>query len=160
MVYKPGSVECNHSSGIIITDQLKQPTLWQPDKDARLYWINQKVAVCLEFGLAFNRACHAMEFLNPCGELLPHLFTLTNAGNPTKAVCFLWRYPSGHPARTLSGIVSLKSPDFPPTLKRVSDCPTIWRKILYAFLIKLSNTKNRPKDLERFHWVSSMALYK
>ena len=30
------------------------------------------------------------------------------------AVCFLWRYPWGHPRRTLSGAVSPWSPDFPP----------------------------------------------
>jgi len=78
MVYKPGSVIGNHSSGNIITDTLKQPTLRQPDKDARLYEINQKVAVCLKFGLAFNRACRAMKPLGPCGGLLPRLFTLTH----------------------------------------------------------------------------------
>lgn len=29
------------------------------------------------------------------------------------AVCFLWRYPSGCPARVLPGTVALGSPDFP-----------------------------------------------
>ena len=81
MVCKPGSVECNHSSGNIITDKLKQPTLRQPDKDARLYEINHKVAVCLEFGLAFNRACRATRPLSLCGGLLPRLFTLTHASS-------------------------------------------------------------------------------
>ena len=81
MVYKPGSVKGNHSSGKIITDPLKQPTLRQPDKDARLYEINLSVAVCLEFGLASNRACRAIRPLGPCGELLPRLFTLTLAFN-------------------------------------------------------------------------------
>ena len=79
MVCKPGSVNGNHSSGVIITDQLKQPTLRQPDKDARLYKINLSVAVCHTFGLAFNRACRATKPLSPCGGLLPHLFTLTRA---------------------------------------------------------------------------------
>ena len=89
MAYKPGSVtefpvtekqqNGNHSSGNIITDMLKQPTLRQPDKDARLYEINRKVAVCLEFGLASNRACRAIKPFGLCGELLPPLFTLTNA---------------------------------------------------------------------------------
>ena len=125
MVYKPGSVVGNHSSGITITDTLKQPTLWQPVKDTRLYKINLSVAVCLSFGLASNRACPATKPFGLCGELLPRLFTLTNIGKPIKADYFLWRFPSGHPARTLSGIVSLRSPDFPPTIK-VSDCPTIW----------------------------------
>ena len=30
-----------------------------------------------------------------------------------KAVCFLWRFPSGFPARVLPGTVALWSPDFP-----------------------------------------------
>src|SRR6516164_6871368 len=30
------------------------------------------------------------------------------------AVCFLWRFPWGRPRRTLSGAVSVWSPDFPP----------------------------------------------
>jgi hypothetical protein len=34
------------------------------------------------------------------------------ACNP--AVCFLWRFPWGRPRRTLSGAVSVWSPDFPP----------------------------------------------
>jgi len=51
--------------------------------------INRKVAVCLEFGLASNRACRAMKSLNPCGELLPHLFTLTDADKSAKADYFL-----------------------------------------------------------------------
>jgi hypothetical protein len=31
-------------------------------------------------------------------------------------VSFLWRYPWGHPRRTLSGTVFPWSPDFPPSL--------------------------------------------
>ena len=87
MVCKPGSVVGNHSSGNIITDKLKQPTLRQPGKDARLYEINLSVAVCLEFGLAFNRACRATRSLNLCGELLPHLFTLTHAKHRRFVFC-------------------------------------------------------------------------
>ena len=47
------------------------------------------------------------------GGLLLHRFTLT----PTRrAVCFLWRYPSGYPGRALPGTVVSWSPDFPPGL--------------------------------------------
>ncbi len=74
------------------------------------------------FGLAFNRVCRAIAPLGLCGGLLPRRFTLTHI---KWAVCFLRHYPSGHPARTLSGIVSFKSPDFPPTFQsaivRLSD---------------------------------------
>ena len=34
--------------------------------------------------------------------------------NVAKAVCSLWRCPSGYPARALPGTVALWSPDFPP----------------------------------------------
>ena len=89
MVCKPGSVNGNHSSGIIITDKLKQPTLRQPDKDARLYEINLFSRRLSSFGLASNRACRATIPFGLCGELLPHLFTLTDAGKPAKADYFL-----------------------------------------------------------------------
>ena len=67
MVCKPGSVNGNHSSGIIITDKLKQPTSRQPDKDIRLYKINRLVAVCLSLVLLpiglvvpWNLSAHAV----------------------------------------------------------------------------------------------------
>lgn len=40
------------------------------------------------------------------------------------AVCFLWRYPWGHPRRTLSGTVSPWSPDFPPRSRATAVQPT------------------------------------
>jgi hypothetical protein len=38
------------------------------------------------------------------GGLLPRLFTLTCARRPS-AVCFLWHFPSGRPARVLPGFL-------------------------------------------------------
>ena len=49
------------------------------------------------------------------GGLLPHPFTLpARARRPRAAVCFLWRYPWGHPRRALPAALSPWSPDFPP----------------------------------------------
>src|SRR5579871_5005594 len=43
-----------------------------------------------------------------------------------RAVCFLWRFPWGRPRRTLSGAVSVWSPDFPPLLSS-GGRPADWR---------------------------------
>jgi hypothetical protein len=68
---------------------------------------------CSWWGLPCRDCCQ------PRGGLLLHRFTLTDAipkGEPLvrrPAVCFLWRYPSGCPARALPGTIALGSPDFP-----------------------------------------------
>ena len=74
------------------------------------------IRFCSRRGLPCRRRCR------PRGALLPHPFTLAlsldglAASDP--AVCFLWRFPWGRPRRTLSGAVSVWSPDFPPFSKR------------------------------------------
>ena len=53
----------------------------------------------------------------PGGGLLPRLFTLTAAGRPAEAVCFLLHFP--WPLSRPPGVTrhpALRSPDFPPTL--------------------------------------------
>lgn len=78
---------------------------------------------CSRWGLPCGRCCH------PPGGLLPHRFTLTapipRTGPGGTAVCFLWRCPSGCPARALPGTGALVSPDFPlgDTPKRPSAPP-------------------------------------
>ena len=76
----------------------------------------------LLFGFAPGGACHAADVaaravrsyrtLSP----LPSRLTAFRPRGP--AVCFLWRFPWGRPRRTLSGAVSVWSPDFPPPSKR------------------------------------------
>ena len=54
------------------------------------------------FGLAPGGACQAAPVTGRAGALLPHLFTFAcAAGGRPSAVCFLWRFPSGHPAWAL-----------------------------------------------------------
>lgn len=86
-----------------------------------------------------------------CGALLPHPFTLTRT-LARRAVCFLWRFPWGHPRRTLSGAVSPWSPDFP--LPRRSGRPADWRIGGYpvtrdaatiAARIRACRTRSRPR---------------
>ena len=78
--------------------------------------------VSLLFGFAPGGACHAADVtaravrsyrtLSP----LPSRVAAFWARDP--AVCFLWRFPWGRPRRTLSGAVSVWSPDFPPLFRR------------------------------------------
>jgi hypothetical protein len=63
------------------------------------------------------RTCHQAR-----GGLLPHPFTLTLA--EAKAVCFLWRYPWGHPRRALPAALSPWSPDFPRRLRAATARPS------------------------------------
>jgi len=81
---------------------------------------------CSRRGLPCRRRCRRR------GALLPHPFTLTPSifqfGEMRRAVCFLWRYPWGHPRRTLSGAVSAWSPDFPPP--EGDGRPADWRNTL------------------------------
>lgn len=46
------------------------------------------IRFCSQWGLPCQRHCC------PCGELLPHPFTLTHGAMP-RAVFFLWHFPSG-----------------------------------------------------------------
>ena len=65
----------------------------------------------LPVGLAMRRLLPA-----PRWALTPPIHPyrrLCRARPCTTAVCFLWRFPSGYPARALPGTVALWSPDFP-----------------------------------------------
>ncbi len=67
---------------------------------------------CSRWGLPCRPCCQGR------GGLLLHRFTLTTPDAfalrpPRCGGLFLWRYPSGCPARALPGTVALGSPDFP-----------------------------------------------
>jgi hypothetical protein len=112
--YKPGSVRRantrdGHSSRAAVAGRLKQPTRARVQRRTcgLLRGRTRPYSVLLPVGLAM-----------PC--LLPGArCALTAPFHPCqpenrRAVSFLWRYPWGRPRRTLSGTVSLWSPDFPP----------------------------------------------
>ena len=77
--------------------------------------------VSLLFGFAPGGACHAADVAARAVRSYRTLSPLPSrvASRPAiKAVCFLWRFPWGRPRRTLSGAVSVWSPDFPPLFRR------------------------------------------
>ena len=109
-----------HSSGTPVAGRLEQPTraAGPTDKALRRRMAPRVAPIrfCSRRGLPCRRRCR------PRGALLPHPFTLAFSFNGLAAhdpaVCFLWRFPWGRPRRTLSGAVSVWSPDFPPSSKR------------------------------------------
>ena len=72
---------------------------------------------CSRRGLPCRSCCQSR------GGLLPHPFTLPCLAR--QAVCFLWRYPSGHPGRALPAAFSPWSPDFPRRSKPRRDRPAV-----------------------------------
>src|SRR3984957_2687482 len=78
--------------------------------------------VSLLFGFAPGGACHAADVaaraVRSYRTLSPLPSRLLALRPAIKAVCFLWRFPWGRPRRTLSGAVSVWSPDFPPFFRR------------------------------------------
>ncbi len=99
---KPGSVVDSHSSRRMVTHTLKQPTrrLGEPPQHLPIW-------SCSEWGLA----CHAC--YQPCGALLPHLFTLTvcprtHGGLFSVPLSITSRCPA------VNWHSALWSPDFPP----------------------------------------------
>jgi hypothetical protein len=76
------------------------------------------IRLCSRRGLPCQPCCQGR------GGLLLHLFTLTRTW---RAVCSLWRFPSGFPGRALPAAVAFWSPDFPriraviqPSAKRLT----------------------------------------
>ena len=66
---------------------------------------------CFEWGLP----CH--DCYQPCGALLPHLFTLTSKN--IKAVFFLWHSPSAHAAQALPGTLPYEARTFLSVYKAI-----------------------------------------
>ena len=77
----------DHSSGTALADRLARPTRMEHEGVPVSCETPIPIRSCSRRGLP----CH------PChqerGGLLPHPFTLTR--DKSRAVCFLWRYPSG-----------------------------------------------------------------
>ena len=88
----------------------------------------------LLFGFAPGGACHAADVaaraVRSYRTLSPLPSRLLALRPAIKAVCFLWRFPWGRPRRTLSGAVSVWSPDFPPFLS--GGRPADWRMTAYG----------------------------
>ena len=119
---KPGSVwpglsprRDGHSSGTPVAGRLKQPTraTGPTERPRGVEPAHRSYSVLLPAGLAMPPT------------LPPARCALTAPFHPCPrrpfgrgAVCFLWRFPWGRPRRTLSGAVSVWSPDFPPFRRR------------------------------------------
>ena len=83
---------------------------------------------CTRWGFPCLVACASS------GALLPHLFTLARVACATRAVCFLWHYPSGRLAASPPACIpaiqarvtrhrALWCSDFPPPARAGSDSP-------------------------------------
>src|SRR6204780_2376471 len=109
-----------HSSGTPVTGRLEQPTRAAGPTDKALRRLTRRAS--LLFGFAPGGACHAADVaaraVRSYRTLSPLPSRLLALRPAIKAVCFLWRFPWGRPRRTLSGAVSVWSPDFPPFFRR------------------------------------------
>ena len=110
----------DHSSGTLIAERLKQPTrTTRPTDRPRLSFrlAHRSYSVLLPAGLALPLTLPPAR----CALTAPfHPYPLPKR----QAVCFLWRFPWGRPRRTLSGAVSVWSPDFPLFAKTAVARPT------------------------------------
>ena len=114
-----GAARDGHSSGAAVAGRLEQPTRATV---GRRTWSLRPVSPL--FGLAPGGACHAVPVARPAVRSYRTLSPLPAAPCGGPAVCFLWRCPWGRPRRTLSGTVSLWSPDFPPPVRAAAVRPT------------------------------------
>ena len=113
---KPGSVPPedgdDHSSGPAIADRFSRPTRTPRAVNPAAETARRPYSVLLQAGLAMPSALPKTRWaLTPPFHPYP----------PKKAVCFLWRYPSGRPGRKLSAAISPWSPDFPPSFAKASE---------------------------------------
>ncbi len=136
-VCKPGSVppavtrgRDGHSSGPSVAGRFSRPTRVSGPATACRSCDRRDTPIwsCSRRGLPC-RPGHPVR-----GGLLPHPFTLTPLRQRLRgAVCFLWRYPWGHPRRALPAALSPWSPDFPPSFTACAvsegDRPTVWSAI-------------------------------
>ena len=111
---KPGSVSDNHLSRHTVTGMLQRPTFRAaagscPAKAVRPFWS------CSGWGL------HETYVTIDPRELLPHDFTLTARGGGM----FLLHFPYSYLRRTLSGILALRSPDFPHSAECAARLPVL-----------------------------------
>ena len=109
-----------HSSGAAVTSCLMRPTRAAMQRHIR----NVAIPAPPLFGFAPGGACHAAAVAGRAVRSYRTFSPLPDTGFPDPAVQSLWRYPWGHPRRTLSGTVSPWSPDFPLALRPAAARPT------------------------------------
>jgi hypothetical protein len=120
--YKPGSVEGDHSSGIHVTVNLKQPTRKRTRIGAALRRYGKRrnrkscfpIWPCSRWGLPC-RPCY-----QGCGALLPHRFTLTVLHGSRREVLgglFSVALSVGSRLPGVTWHLIRRSPDFPPPLQ-------------------------------------------
>jgi len=85
------------------------PILWAK-ATLRRYRLPDQLRAWILFGIAPGGACHAGPVASPP---VGSYSTVSPLPMRTWAVSFLWRFPSGCPARALPGTIALWSPDFP-----------------------------------------------
>ena len=85
------------------------PILWAK-ATLRRYRLPDQLRARILFGIAPGGACHAGPVASPP---VGSYSTVSPLPMRTWAVSFLWRFPSGCPARALPGTVACWSPDFP-----------------------------------------------
>ena len=85
------------------------PILWAK-ATLRRYRLPDQLRARILFGIAPGGACHAGPVASSPVGSYP---TVSPLPMRTWAVSFLWRFPSGCPARALPGTIALWSPDFP-----------------------------------------------
>ena len=85
------------------------PILWAK-ATLRRYRLPDQLRARILFGIAPGGACHAGPVASPP---VGTYSTVSPLPMRTWAVSFLWRFPSGCPARALPGTIALWSPDFP-----------------------------------------------
>ena len=105
---KPDSVEDDHPSAIVVTNDLMRPTRRLPLVAATGRHLRGPEG---PLGLAPSGVYLATDVTTDAGGLLHHRFTLT--ATKIAAVYFLLHFPVGHPRWTLSTTLALWSPDFP-----------------------------------------------
>ena len=134
-----------HSSGTPVAGRLEQPTRArrptdEAPLDARGRQAHRSYSVLLPAGLAVPPTLPPAR----CALAAPfHPYRCAGPCGPRPAVCLLWRFPWGRPRRTLSGAVSVWSPDFPPLLN--GGRPADWRNRHMGARRRRSRRKGLPR---------------
>lgn len=103
------------------------PILWAK-ATLRRYRLPDQLRARILFGIAPGRACRAGPVASPP---VGSYSTVSPLPMRTWAVSFLWRYPSGYPARALPGTIALWSPDFP---RGIPPRPSSHPRVFCAYL--------------------------
>ena len=123
MACKPDSVATRvadgHSSGPAVADGLVQPT--------RIARAGEALGPCAPrdpYSALLLAGLAVPPTLPPARWALTPPFHPCPAAEARRAVCSLWRFPSGHPGRALPAAISPWSPDFPRPLQAAAVRPS------------------------------------